>query len=405
MKKNFLAERIALRYLASKKSYSAVNIISYVSIAGVALATAAMVIVLSVFNGFADFSLSKASQLDPELVVVHSKGRIIESGDSLARSLSSLKSVSAAAPILQEKAFAIADERQMPVVLRGIDPAGPMADDLKLLIIDGNGDLQIVDEFTTAIASVGVANGLRTTPYNLRQIKIYEPNRVARINPANPMGAFRSDSVLMTGVFQVERQEYDNDMMFVPLSVLRSLLNYDDEASMIEIRVEPGMSIDKAKEEIASMLPSELRVLDRLEQQQESLRMIAIEKWVTLAMLIFIMIIASFNILSTMSMLIVEKQPNHAILESMGATREMISKIYSSLSFIISVIGGLIGLLLGTAASLAQQFGGFIKFNAADMSAMAIDTYPVKVEVGDVAFVAVVIVVLGFITSRIMRLR
>ncbi|MDE7135675.1 MAG: FtsX-like permease family protein, partial [Muribaculaceae bacterium] len=241
--------------------------------------------------------------------------------------------------------------------------------------------------------------------YNMRQIKIYEPNRMARINPANPMGAFRSDSVLMAGVFQVERQEYDNDMMFVPLSVLRSLLNYDDEASMIEIRVEPGMSIDKAKEEIASMLPSELRVLDRLEQQQESLRMIAIEKWVTLAMLIFIMIIASFNILSTMSMLIVEKQPNHAILESMGATREMISKIYSSLSFIISVIGGLIGLLLGTAASLAQQFGGFIKFNAADMSAMAIDTYPVKVVVSDVAFVAVVIVVLGFITSRIMRLR
>lgn len=394
-----------MRYLASKKSHSAVNIISYVSIAGVALATAAMVIVLSVFNGFADFSLSKASQLDPELVVVHSRGKVMESGDSLAAKLSSLNSVAAAVPILEEKAFAIAGDRQMPIELRGIDPDGPMADDLKQLIIDGNGELQVVDEFTTALASVGVANGLRTTPHNLRQIKIYEPNRVARINPANPMGAFRADSVLMAGVYQVERQEYDTDMMFVPLSMLRNLLNYDDEATMIEIRVAPGENIDKVKDEIASMLPDELRVLDRLEQQQESLRMIAIEKWVTLAMLVFIMVIASFNILSTMSMLIVEKQPNHAILEAMGATRDMISRIYSSLSFIISIIGGAVGLLLGTAASLAQQFGGFIKLNAADMSAMAIDTYPVKVEVGDVALVAVVIVVLGLVTSRIMRLR
>lgn len=400
---HFLAERIALRYLRSKKSHTAVNIISYVSIAGVALATAAMIIVLSVFNGFTEFSLSKASQLDPQLLVVPSKGKVFGQADSIARRLASIESIKAAAPIVEEKAFAIAGDRQMPVTLRGIDPRGPMARSIGPIIIDGNDALQRVDEFTTAVSSVGVANGLRTTPHTLRQIRIYEPNRLGRINPANPMGSFRVDSVLMAGVFQVERQEYDTDLLIVPLPTLRNLLSYDTEASMIEIEVAQGRDIESVKKEVERSLPPGLRVLNRMEQQQEALRMIAIEKWVTLAMLIFIMIIASFNILSTMSMLIVEKQPNHAILEAMGATRGVITHIYSSLSFMVTAIGGAIGLMLGLGLSLAQQIGGFIKLNVADMSAMAITSYPVKVEATDVLLVAGIIAVMGLITSRVIK--
>lgn len=404
-----LAPRIALRYLFSKKSHSAVNIISYVSIAGVALATAAMVIVMSVFNGFSEFAETKFSRFDPDLMIQTTKGKVISGADSIASALLAVEGVAAASPIIEERAFATAGERQMPVVMRGIAPESPMHKSLKRILIDGQPLLSDASasgdnasSFTLVLSSVGVANGLRTTPTYPNIVRLYEPKRTGRINPSSPMTSFRADSMLISGVYQIEQLEYDNDMLIVPLSTARRLLDYTDEASMIEVSVLPGRDAQRVKAAIAAILPADVAVKGRLEQQEEAFRMISIEKWVTLAMLIFIMVIASFNILSTMSMMIVEKQPNHSIMFAMGATRDMISSVYAWLSFQITAAGGILGLALGLVLSLAQQFGGLIKLNAADPSAMSITVYPVRVEAVDILVVAAIVLAVGGIVSLLM---
>lgn len=404
-----LAPRISLRYLFSKKSHSAVNIISYVSIAGVALATAAMVIVLSVFNGFSEFAETKFSRFDPDLMIQATKGKVISGADSMASALLAVEGVAAASPIIEELAFATAGERQMPVVMRGIAPESRMHTSLSRIMIDGQPLLSDASEsddsttaFTYALSSVGVANGLRTTPSYPNIVRLYEPKRTGRINPSSPMTSFRADSMLISGVYQVEQQEYDTDMLIVPLSTARRLLDYTDEASMIEVSVACGNDVRRVKAAIAAILPADIAVKDRLEQQDEAFRMISIEKWVTLAMLIFIMVIASFNILSTMSMMIVEKQPNHSILLAMGAPLNMISRVYAWLSFQITAAGGILGLGLGLGLSLVQQFGGLIKLNAADPSAMSITVYPVRVEAVDILVVAAIVAAVGGMVSLLM---
>lgn len=404
-----LAARIALRYLFSKKSHSAVNIISYVSIAGVALATAAMVIVLSVFNGFSEFAETKFSRFDPDLMIQPTKGKVIAGADSIVSALLTVDGVGEASPIIEERAFATAGDRQMPVVVRGIAPQSPMHRALQRIIIDGqpllsdaSTDSAAAYPLTLALSSIGVANGLRTTPTYPNIVRLYEPKRTGRINPSNPMASVRADSMLISGVYQVEQQEYDNDMLIVPLTTARRLLDYTDEASMIEVSLAPGSDICSVKASLAAMLPPDLIVKDRMRQQEDAFRMISIEKWVTFAMLIFIMVIASFNILSTMSMMIVEKQPNHSILLAMGAPRDMISRIYAWLSFQITAVGGLIGLIVGLCLSLAQQFGGLIKLNAADPATMSITVYPVSVEASDMLVVAAIVVAVGAAVSLLM---
>lgn len=405
-----LAARIALRYLFSKKSHSAVNIISYVSIAGVALATAAMVIVLSVFNGFSEFAETKFSRFDPDLMIQPTKGKVIAGADSIAEAIKAAEGVGDASPIIEERAFATAAGRQMPVVVRGIAPDSPMHRALQRIIIDGQpmlsdaaADSAQAYPLTLALSSIGVANGLRTTPSYPNIVRLYEPKRTGRINPSNPMASVRADSMLIAGVYQVEQQEYDNDMIIVPLSTARRLLDYSGgEASMIEVSLAPGADAARVKASLAAMLPPGTAVKDRLQQQEEAFRMISIEKWVTLAMLIFIMVIASFNILSTMSMMIVEKQPNHSILLAMGAPRDMISGVYAWLSFQITAVGGFIGLIAGLSLSLAQQFGGLIKLNASDPSALSITVYPVRVEATDLLVVAAIVVAVGSAVSLLM---
>lgn len=401
-----LAARIALRYLFSRKSHAAVNIISYVSIAGVAIAAAAIVIVLSVFNGFHDFAAAKLSQLDPDMVVAPNEGKAIEHADSLAALIAQLPAVDAAAPVVEEHAFAIAGERQMPIVLRGVDVNGPTAEALQQphLIIDGSGSLESGEYmYNKALSSVGVANSLRAIPSYPEIVRLYEPRRRGRINPANPMAAFRVDSVIVSGVYRVEQAEYDTDMMIVSLDVARNLLDYTDQATRIEMRLVPGVSESSAREQLAQVLPQGLVVKNRYEQQEEAFRMIAVEKWVTLLMLTFILVIASFNILSTMSMLIVEKQGNRAIMIAMGATPANVSSVFSWLSFMISSIGGVIGIVVGAGLSLAQQYGKFIKLSVSDMSSMALDVYPVRVSMTDMLIVIAVTAFIGSVTALIIN--
>ena len=371
--------RIALRYLFSKKSHNAVNIISLISLAGVAVATMATVCVLSVFNGFSDLASSLLSRLDPDLKITATNGKVITNADSLARAVENIDGVELALPTIQDQALAIFRNYQMPVTLKGVPHHYDSLTQLPQVIIDG----QYIDSDSTvayATLSAGAAIGLKATPHIYDCLGIYTPRRKGRINPANPLSAFRSDTLAVGAVFQVNQAEYDTDMIIVPLST------------------HPG-TIAPLAHCISTAIGDQYEVKDRLQPQRHPFRMIEIEQWVTFLMLAFILIIASFNIISTLSMLVIEKSDNIATLRALGASQPMISRIFTLQGWLISIVGGIAGIIIGTALSLAQQYGRFIKLSGDPMT-LTTDAYPVRLAPFDLVIVMVVVIVIGFITAQ-----
>lgn len=384
-----LSLRIAFRYLVSRKSHGTVNTISAISVAAVAVAAAAMIIVLSVFNGFSSLAAGKLSRLDPDYMLVPVKGKTIAAADSLCALLRSIPGVASAEPEITEQAFATTPQgRRMGLIVKGMTPAGLAASGLGGVIIDGDGSLAVTDSLLPpSIISVGTAVSLNLRPsVDLCDFTLYEPRRLARVNPANPMGAFRSIPLQATGVYQIEQEEYDKDMVIIPYAVASRLLDYPSSvASSVAVQLRSGASassVASALEKVAA--ERSLRVLDRFRQQQAAFRMIAVEKWITFLMLGFILLIASFNIVSTLYMMMLEKQANMRILHAMGATRVFVARIFVSQGWLIVVLGGVAGIILGSLLVLGQQHFGWIKLSAADPSLMAVDSYPVVLSASDI---------------------
>ncbi len=398
-----LSLRIAIRYLFSKKTHSAVNVISLISVAGVAVATVAIVCVLSVFNGFADLASLHLSRLDPDVKVQPVSGKIIANADSLVQVINSINGVAKAVPTIEEQALAIYYSQQMPVNIKGVPTDYDGVTDLQSIIIDGEWIPQDSSMLSYATVSVGVALTLKAMPGYERYLGLYVPRRKGRINVANPMGAFRSDSLIVSGVYQVEQAEYDANMVIIPLANAREMLDYTTEATAIEVKVAEGFSEDDVINDVERKTGAGYLVKNRMQQQEQSFRMIEIEKWITFFLLAFILVIASFNIISTMSMLILEKEENIGTLRALGASRKMISRIFILEGWLISIVGGVVGIIIGVALSLAQQWGGFIKLGG-NPAAMSIDVYPVRVAVGDVLAVFALVVIVGLISQISRRL-
>ncbi len=398
-----LSLKIALRYLLSKKSHSAVNVISAISVAGVAIATAAIVVVLSVFNGFTDLAASQFSRIDPDLKVSPTTGKVVEQADSLARSIESLDIIAAAAPTLTERGLLVSNGEQLGVVFIGVDDNYDHVVDIDSVITDGQFLTKSPAMPALCTASIGVAARMGLYP-GCMGVELYVPRRVGRINPANPAGAFDMLKMAISGVFQIDQMEIDADRIIVPLDSARRILDYQNaEASAIELRIANGIDADAAALQLRQHLGNEFKVETRDQQQAESFRMIAIEKWVTFVMLIFILIIATFNIISTLSLLVIEKRDNMDTLRCLGATRALVRRIFMIQGAAITAIGGFAGCLLGLVLSLAQQWGGFIKL-AGDPAKMTITVYPVRVEVLDLLAVAAIIVLVALVTAQITRL-
>lgn len=401
-----VALRIALRYLFSKKKHNAVNVISIVSIAGVAVATLAIVCVLSVFNGFSRLALSRMSLIDPELKAVPVQGKALRGGDSLARLVTDLPDVALAVPTVSDQALAIFRGHQMPLTVHGVPDDYTRVVDVDSAVIDGVFALSDEYGYPAGALSVGAALCLGARPNPYEPVAFYAPRRVGRINPANPMGAFRSDSLLVAGVWQVNDAEADEAAAFVPVEVARQLFDYQDgEASAIEISLHPGADQERAKAQIESMLGG-WRVLDRLEQQSGSFSIIAIEKWITFLMLAFILLIAAFNVVSTLSMVIIEKRDDMATLRALGATPGRVSAIFTWEGWLISMLGGVTGIAVGSALCLAQEQWGWLKLNG-DPTQLTIDTYPVDLQLSDLlivfALVAAAGLLIGLIAGRMAR--
>lgn len=404
MKKSNLsvAFSIALRYLFSPKQFGAVNIISLISVAGIAVAAAAIVVVMSVFNGFSGLASQQLSRLDPPLAVTPATGKVITTADSLSREITAACPGIKAVPVIIEQALARHLDRQMPVRLMGVPSDFPELSNLDDVTIDGECAIER-SPWPLAMSSVGVALGLGARPGDIRFIDLYAPRRKGRINTANPSSAFRTDSVIVAGVYQTEHESYDTDMLIVPIEATRRLLDYPVQASSLYIYPPAGADTDRLQKDISRIIGDGYKVKNRMQQQAASFKMIEVEKWITFLLLTFILIIASFNIISTMAMLKIEKEPNTAILLAMGATPRLASLIFMLQSWMVTVAGGIAGIITGVMLCLLQQYGGIIKLHTSNPSALTIDVYPVVLDPADLLTTTLIIVAIGAVTALFAR--
>lgn len=362
----------------------------------------ATVVVLSVFNGFSKLSAKQLSKIDPELKITASEGKTISNADSLISVIMTEDGVKAAESIIEERAMLVSHDSRIPVEFKAVGEDYRRVVDLDSIMIDGV-CLNSLDSVGCMQLSIGVANRTGLRPGINTSADLYVPRRKGRINPANPSTAFRKAHMIVSGVLEVERAEIDNDRIIIPLQTARQLLDYDNEATAIEISLTDSRNATEVAKDLSLTLGTDYTILDREQLQSDSFRMISIEKWITFMMLLFILAIASFNIISTLSLLVVEKRHDMAVLRSLGASRKSVRDIFISLGFLITVIGGAIGIMFGIILSLIQEHFGIIRL-AGDPEALAISVYPVAVETSDIAIVFVAVTVIGIICSQITRL-
>lgn len=393
-----VAAAIAWRYLISKKSHSAVGAISVVSISGMAVATAAIICVLSVFNGFRQTITDRLDNLTSDILVQPAKGKVFEDADSISAQIGSLPGVASATPVLGDNALAICNSQEMPVFLKGVTGFSTSkrtdAAFLKSAIYKSDNPDSIGG--IPAYLSIGAAAGLGARPDS--RILLFAPRREGRLNIANPAASFITDSVTATVIFQTNRSETDQNTIVTDIETVRELLQYDGEASSIEIETVKGANISSIISTLKKDLSPGFLVKDRLEQQEINFRMISIEKWITFLLLFFILVIASFNIISSLTMLVLDKEKSIGTLRALGFSRKGIGNIFFWQSIFVTALGGISGIILGVTLTLIQQTSGIIHLQG-DPDSLLVTAYPVQLQAPDILVTLVPIFLIGLFTA------
>ena len=404
-----LSARIAWRYLRAKKSHSAVGAISVVSICGIAVATAAIICVLSVFNGFKSVIADRIDTLTPDVIVLPSKGKVITDGDSLADVLRKIPEVELAVPSILENALAIYNGRETPVSLKGVDlKSYNFLTSLNSLLIDRLPSSTVGGDLPETVIAVGTAARLGANPGS--DLLLFTPRREGRVNLANPSASFLRDSVRVESVYRSNQSEYDENRVIVDINIARDLLQYDLEASAVELKAKAGVESGRLAEIVRerlgravqkdSVATSTFIVKDRLQQQEMNFRMISIEKWVTFLLLFFILVIASFNVISSLSMLVIEKERSMSTLKALGMSRRRIAAVFRWESVFVTLVGSLSGIVIGLLLSLLQQRFGLIKLQG-DPQSLVVQAYPVVVDPRDIIITLIPLFIIGAITAWI----
>ncbi len=387
---------IARRYLFSKKSHNAINVISAISVCGIAIATMAMVVVLSVFNGFGGIVEGMFSAFDPDLKITVKEGKVFDYHTPEFDKVLQIKDIRMISESLEENALITFDDQQVPVVLNGVSEEFYLMTDMEKLIIDGTFKLRedVVDYMTLGS---GLAISLGARPGFINPIEIFAPKRDVKVNLANPSSAFTTGYAQIGGVFSLNSPQYDEQMAIIPISLARELLNYENEVSSLNINLVSDASVKRVKKNIEELLGDDFLVENRYEQQRESYRMLQIEKWVTFLILAFILLIAVFNVVGSLSMLIVEKRDDIKSLSNMGASKTMIANIFMYEGWLITFIGIISGIVVGLILCILQQHFGFIRLSDIP-GAYIIDAYPVIVKLTDLLVVFTVVSLIGLFT-------
>ena len=391
---------IAKRYLFSKKSHNAINVISTVSVCGVAVATMALVCALSVLNGFVSLVSSMLSNFDPELKIVPAHGKVFDPNEPAIQQVKALPEVALWCEVLQDNAQVRYRDRQLTAVVKGVDESFGQLTRIDSILIDSrDGKFVLADEVVNyATLGVGTAFALGVRPNYADPLEIYAPKRDEKVNMANPVASLNLEYAFVGGVYATNQQMYDENFLLIPLSMARSLFRYDKEVSAVELALRPGTNLNSVKSQIKSLLGENFWVKDRYEQQEASFKMMQGEKWMIFLILCFILVLALFNVIGSLSMLMIEKKEDVRTLRNLGADDRLIRRIFLFEGWMISGLGAMVGIGIGLALCLVQQEFGILKLGEAAGS-FVIDAYPVRVEAGDIVLVFLTVLIIGFLAA------
>ena len=388
---------IARRYLFSKKSTHAINVISAISVVGVAVATMALVVTLSVFNGFHDMVASFFTSFDPQLKIVPLKGKTVAADDPRLAKVRQLDEVEVAMESVEDQALAVYQGRQAMVNIKGVEPSFEQLTHIdEILLGDGQFELRAADMFY-GIPGVRLAEQLGTGYTYEEPIKIYAPRREGQLNMANPLDGLVEDELYSPGViFNVKQSRYDKSYILTDIAFARRVFEQQGMLSALELRLKPGSNFDRVKSEIQAIVGEEFAVRDRFEQQDDTFKIMKIEKLIAYLFLTFILMVACFNIIGSLSMLIIDKKDDVVTLRNLGASDRQIVRIFLFEGRMISAIGAVLGIAIGLLLCWAQQTYGIVKLGSSSGS-FIINAYPVSVHPEDVVLIFVTVLVVGFL--------
>lgn len=389
--------KIALRYLFSKKTHNAVNIIAGVAVATTAIATMAIVIVLSVFNGFRDLAKSRFSKLDPPYKLISVTSMPFDA-DSIISVLDDAGVKATALPVVSTKAFVTSDHGRALAEVKGVEKEWLEISGINNAIVSGVAFVGDTLGTQWAIAGLGIAHRLAFWPGSTNSVNIAVPRKNGRLNPGSLISAFRSSETNAAGVFGIDDTTTDNTVIFIGIDDARYLAGVaNNQSTAIDIFPLPGFK-ENALKRVAE--ENGLAVKDLEQQNLQAFRMINIEKWISFALLAFILIIASFNIISTLTMLIIEKKSNMGVLKAMGLDTAGVRSIFIWEGILLSTFGALAGCIVGTFLVLGQQCFGWVKLSGDfDPGILSIDAYPVALNGTDFLTVVTLVIILSFIVT------
>ena len=400
-----LAWKIARRYFAAKRSHHLINIISKISVAGVCVGTMGLIIVLSVFNGFGNLVLNMYDSFDPDIVITPAKGKFFNPEEAHIDKIKALSSVSVTTYTLEENVLLRYKERQFIATLKGVSSTYFQSSDLQTKIIDGSPILRHGDlNFMIPGAGIAYSLGLKLND-PVSRINVYLPKK--GIDPSsalmNPDEAFSQRTIAASAVFSVQ-QDFDNKFAIVPIDFIREMMGEEKKISSIEIKLKKGVDQQTAAQEIQQLTGAKFKVKDRFQQHDFLYKILKSEKAGVYLIMCFILLIATFNVFGSLTMLIIDKKKDILSLINMGASVSFIKKVFFIEGLLISVFGAGIGMLLGGGICFAQQRFEIIKLG--DAENFVTSSYPVAMQLNDFILVAVIVLSIGslaaFITSRLI---
>ena len=389
---------IARRYLFSKKSTHAINVISGISVVGVAVATMALVVTLSVFNGFHDLVASFFTQMDPQLKITPVKGKTALADDPILTKIRHLPEVEVATECLEEQALAVYGDRQQMVIVKGVEDNFNQLTHIQE-ILEGDGDFELhAADLSYGIPGLGVAYQLGLGYTYEHPLRIYAPRREGQLNMANPTEGFVVDDLYSPGVvFCMKQGKYDKNYILTSIAFTRHLFDLDGRLSSLEIRLKPGSDFERVKTQMEEIAAGKFYVQDRYEQQDDTFRIMKVEKLIAYVFLTFILMIACFNIIGSLSMLIIDKKEDVVTLRNLGATDHQITRIFLFEGRMISAIGAILGVLIGLLLCWLQQQYGIVRLGSSEGS-FVVDAYPVSVHPWDIVLIVFTVMAVGFLS-------
>lgn len=390
---------IARRYLFSKKSHNAINVISGISVCGVALATLALVCTLSVFNGFQSLVSDYFTAFDPELKITPVTGKVFDGQDPKIQALRSMPEIEVVSESLEDNAMVQYKGRQAMAVIKGVEDNFDRLTPIDSILF-GRGDLLLHDEVADyAIPGIQLLSVLGSGIRFLDPLEIYAPKRGAKVNLANPAMAFTGERLFSTGLtFAVNQEKYDASYILTSLSFARRLFQYTTEVSSVGLKLKPDADLGVVKRKLKEHLGDRFRVEDRYEQQADTYRIMRVEKLISYLFLTFILIIACFNVIGSLIMLIIDKRENVETLRHLGADNRQIERIFLYEGCLIVFLGAIAGVVLGVGLCYLQQTYGLLSLGSS--GSFVVDAYPVRVLASDVLLVLATVLVVGFLSVR-----